>query len=135
MTAMHPLEKVPGATQLVTLPLLGVDVVIRRVDVAAVSLASMRDLMKDPELKAVLSAATPDEHMKLEATARVQQRLVRTALIRPKAAELLAQYGVDEDETSPDMGMGPDFTVLVEAIMQLNPGLTGTPEKPRKRAK
>lgn len=135
MTEKHPLEKFPGMTKTLTLPLSGVEVVIRKVDMEVLTqdmaLASMKssDLMQvaarySNEVSEETSGTSVSERLMQEIDTgelmkNIRSGLLREAVIRPTIDQLRAEvYGGRAD--SSDLGMGPDYSYLVKAVDEFN---------------
>lgn len=146
----HPLQKFPGLTTTVTLPLTGIQVLIRRLDVAAFTTDAMRTVLNIPAMREAAQAfATqaaeqlkepgkqgrprgelPPEIM-LEIQRESERGLLRAALLRPTLDELVGMHGAQG--TEPDLGM-PDYSFLVNAVDEFSAGKPGDAEKDRARA-
>lgn len=129
----HPLEAFPGATLAVTLPMTGLEVVIRKLDVEAITNDAIRTVLSLPALREVsqtFAALAAGEAQKggdparsrgelstevaLDIERESRRALIRSALIRPDLDTLIGLYGGTLD--APDMGLGPDYSHLAGAI-------------------
>lgn len=145
-TQRHPLEAFPGATQAVTLPMTGLEVVIRKLDVEAVRNDAMRTVLSLPALREVsqmFAAEAAGEAQKggdpqrnrgqlppevmLDIQRESQRALIRSALIRPDLGALIGLYGGSLD--APDLGLGPDYSVLATAIDEFSSPQAGEAQK------
>lgn len=148
---VHPLEA-KGAAKWLILPMMGVEVIVRKVDFGAVVQGGMRYALQTGALSlAALEFAkeateltqedSPRERGQLDALEALQMQRIaqvavfRNALITPKLDDLLSRYGGDEEFD--DFGFGPDFSVLNDALTELNPSMSlkgGEPAMKRARA-
>ncbi|PYE49484.1 hypothetical protein [Deinococcus yavapaiensis] len=59
--------------------------------------------------------------LEAESEIMVAQRVLRSALVFPRLEELMDRYGARIDDCDADLGLGPDYDVLMTAINALNP--------------
>ena len=135
-TETHPAEKLHGFTARVKL--LAGTVLIRKVNIEAVTMDAAIHVIN---AKAALKVAS--EHAKeagdlaaerretparprmemedeIQTTIEASRRILRSALLQPRLEELVTAYGAREDLSEPDLGLGPDFDVLMQASNQHN---------------
>ncbi|GGO32721.1 hypothetical protein [Deinococcus humi] len=145
-TKPHPLESFPGATLAVTLPMTGLEVIIRKLDVEAIRNDGMRTALSLPALREVSQSFAqiaagemqkgdgparnrgelPPEVM-LDIEREMKRALIRTALIRPDLDTLVALYGGSLE--APDLGLGPDYSYLAGQIDTFSSPQAGEAEK------
>lgn len=138
----HPLEKMNGMAERITLPGSGIEVVVRRADVEALTADALRFAFTTPVLQQVAqdwatrageAAKVPgqldrpqpalDMGQQMELARQMNAATFRAVVVAPKLDDLIAMYGGDEQLA--DFGMGSDFKVLKDAVDRLNPA---TPE-------
>lgn len=137
---VHPFEKV-GAAKWLRLPLLGVEVIVRRVDVDAITADAFRATLSTGTLKEVAQkwaaeaaeaaqqkdgkaprpqpALAPEDEITLSIEAG--KAVLRNAVVTPTLDELLTTYGAAPDNTYADLGLGTDYSVLMAAVNEMNP--------------
>lgn len=125
----HPAERLPGLTKRVTLS-SGIEVLLRRVDLEAVTLDATQHVMNRHELLQVagehaqeaaqaVAALDPGGRrpsalsVEAESALAVSKSVLRATLLQPRLEELIALYGGREDQSEPDLGLGPDFADLL----------------------
>ncbi|GAA4002665.1 hypothetical protein GCM10022631_11710 [Deinococcus rubellus] len=129
MTNPHPALKLKGFTKTVTLS-TGIDVIIKKLNIEAYTMDAARHVMSTPALLTAAGeyakesaaaiesvdgqAPTMSREQMLETSLQIQEKLLRGALIEPKLEALVELYGGSLEE--PDYGLGPDLTVLLEAV-------------------
>ncbi len=128
----HPLEAFPSAVKYLTLPTTGVEVVIRRLDIDAITADASRTVLNMPAVREVAQAwaaeaaektksdtptrpqvSLPPEVM-LEIDRAARQGMLRAAVLRPTLDELVSLYG-GSTETA-DLGLGPDYGYLLSEV-------------------
>lgn len=139
--SLHPFERFPNATRRVTLPLSGFEVVVRKIDIDAVTAGGLRYALSLPALERVATlwaneaakeseqdgqrrpqpTMEPEEKRALEHA--VEVAVLRNALLAPTLDDLLLEYGGSEGLD--DLGLGPDYGVLLRVVAALNPAEAG----------
>lgn len=151
MTELHPLERFPNATHRVTLPMTGVEVLIRKLDIGAITVDCTRTVLSVPAMREAAQAfaaqaakqlaepgrtARPRGELPPEIALEIQREsergILRSALLRPTLDELVSLYG--GRPTDPDLGLGPDYSALVGAIDAFSGAKAGDAEKERAQA-
>lgn len=134
----HPLERFPGAAKRFTMPMTGIEVVVRRADVDIITADCMKATLQTGVLREVAAewAKTASESAKedekperyqpeltpeqmLALNREAERAVIRATVIAPAFDDLLALYGGLESHA--DLGMGPDYRVLVAAVNEMNP--------------
>ncbi|MCP2015616.1 hypothetical protein L1280_002784 [Deinococcus sp. HSC-46F16] len=134
----HPLEKFAGATKRITLPMSGIEVVVRRADVDAITNDAMKTTFQTGVLREVAAEwakeaaeetrpegsqprpqpqLSPDQLLVIQAEAT--RAVLRNTVILPTLDELMELYGGGEQFA--DLGFGPDYQPLMDAVNELNP--------------
>lgn len=133
MTNSHPALKLKGFTKTVTLS-TGVEVIIKKLNIEAYTMDAARHVMSTPALLTAAGeyakesaaaiesvdgqAPAMSREQMLETSVQLQEKLLRAALIEPKLEALVELYGGTLEE--PDYGLGPDLTVLLEAVQEFS---------------
>jgi hypothetical protein len=142
----HDLEQYEGATEIVTLPMTKIKVVIRKLDVEVTRNDAMRTALSLPAMREVsesfakIAAGEAQKggdaprsrgglspEVMLDIEREIKRALIRNALCRPDLESLIAMYGGSVD--LPDLGLGPDYSVLAGAIDTFSEPQAGEPEK------
>lgn len=145
-TPAHPFEKFPGATRRVILPLSGVEVVVRRVDVEAVTSGCvlhafrtgvLQDVAQEWARQSAEDTQDPTQPRRpapelgmedgLKLSRAIEVGILRNAVLAPPFDDLMALYG--GSEAADDLGFGPDYSVLIGAANELNPPKAGEVER------
>jgi hypothetical protein len=120
-----------------TLPASGLEVRIRKVDAGHIGTASAQGFLLGgmsqagaanareggAALQSLMATDGRAEDMDpqtagllLEIAEYTNQQLLKAALVRPSFPELLALF--ESDGSGPDLGLGPDYTVLLNAVRE-----------------
>lgn len=137
-TPQHPLERMRGLAERITLPASGIEVVIRKADVEAITQDSMKFALNTSLLKEVAQTwakeageasrdagqtSRPemplDTAEMLELARKMEVALLRNVVAAPPLDELITLYG-GSDQLA-DFGMGSDYRALLDAVNRLNP--------------
>lgn len=148
----HPLERFPGATKRVTLPMTGLEVVVRRADVDAITADAMKMTLQTGALREVAqgwaqeaageaakdSTTPPRPQMALPPEMEIilmqeaNRAVLRSVVVLPTLDELMAEYGGRDSD--PDLGLGPDFKALMAAVNEMNPAGGGAEAETKSEA-
>lgn len=128
----------PGAAERITLPMSGIEVVVRRGDIDAIMQDGMKFALNTEAMQDVAQAwaKTATEETKeegvperpqgqltaaqlLEISQKTEAAVFRAVVTAPLLDDLMARYG--GNDSLPDFGMGPDYGVLKEVVNRLNP--------------
>ena len=125
--ARQPVENMPGMAQRVSLTYSQQEVVIRKLDMNAITQDQVLHTLRGRDLsevantyaKSVNDASDAAQVMdaQLDQVAlmqQIQRGMLRESLVAPTLEELVAVYGGRMD--SPDLGMGPDYSQLMAAV-------------------
>lgn len=133
MTNPHPATLLKGFTKTVELS-TGVEVIIKKLNIEAYTMDAARHVMSTPALLTAAGeyakesaaaiesvdgqAPAMSREQMMETSIQLQEKLLRAALIAPRLEALVELYGGGLEE--PDYGLGPDLTVLLEAVQEFS---------------
>lgn len=121
----HPLEDMPNMAERVTLPASGIEVVVRRADVDALSQDALRQGLGISGIDQLALgdtaqlAASVGAMQALDLVQTVEAFIFRSVIAAPPLDELAARYGGNVN--LPDFGMGSDYRFLQGVVDRLNP--------------
>lgn len=136
--AQHPLEKMQNMAERVTLPGSGIEVVVRRGDIEAITQDAMRFALNTGTMQEVAAewAKAANEHAAepggqkrqqaqlsalemLDVARKTEAAVIRAVVAAPPLDDLIAAYGGSAE--LPDLGLGTDYAALKAAVDRLNP--------------